>query len=125
MPAGPQHDDSGAAVEHVEQRPVPWTDYASFRAYVLAECLRLRAPRPTDKQLAAEYLHRRITLANLEIADWTATHRPLAKPVPLFRCTECEATGRGTLVHLVGCSFCDPAQPMPPAVVVVDEGAVR
>ena len=78
MPAGPEHHDDSSAVD---RRPT-WTDYPSFRAHVLAGCLRLRAPRPTDDQLAAEYLHRRITLANLEIADWNATHRAAAQPIP-------------------------------------------
>jgi hypothetical protein len=50
----------------------PWTDYPSFRTYVLAECLRLGAPAPDDRQLGDLYIERRITLAHMDAADEVA-----------------------------------------------------
>jgi hypothetical protein len=43
----------------------------------------------------------------------------VVKPVPVFQCTECLTTGTTELVHEPGCSFCDPAKPVPPARRVV------
>lgn len=69
MPAGSQQD----------QQDQPWTDYPSFRAHVIRECLRIGRPAPDDKTLGDEYIHRRITLAHLgaadEVASWNDRHQ--------------------------------------------------
>jgi hypothetical protein len=63
-----------------------WTDYPSFRAFVIADCLRLGAPAPDDRQLGNAYIDRRITLAHLaaadEVAAWNAAHTQRGVAVP-------------------------------------------
>jgi len=68
-----------AGSEQGQQDQSPWTDYISFRAHVIRECLRVGRPAPDDKTLGDEYIHRRITLAHLDAADevagWNDRHQ--------------------------------------------------
>jgi hypothetical protein len=60
----------------VTERPAPdslWTDYPSFRAFVIRDCLRLGRPAPDDKTLGDAYIDRRISLAHQDAADEVAS----------------------------------------------------
>jgi hypothetical protein len=61
VPAGPKHD--------AQPRPQLWTDYPSFRAHVIRECLRIGKPAPNDKTLGGEYVQRRVELHRLVCWD--------------------------------------------------------
>jgi hypothetical protein len=64
VPAGPNH---------AESKRQPWTDWPTFRAYVLAECDRLGAPRPPDPMLRIRYIDQRCEMAR--VAAWGEIHQ--------------------------------------------------
>jgi hypothetical protein len=71
MPAGPEPRSD----------PTELPDYAGFRRRLIADCLRLGAPVPSERLIEAEYEHRRRELDAAKDAEaaWNATRREGAR----------------------------------------------